>query len=957
MRRTICILFAFTLGWAVLTGVSTASADTTVSLTFDDGNADQMPAVQMLTDHGMHGTFYIIPGRVDRPNSQYMTWANVQTIFAAGNEIGGHTQNHLHLPDLSASQQQSEICGGRDSLLAKGYPQISFAYPFGDHESISEALVQQCGYLSGRGVGGLRDTGEPDADTIPPRNPWVLPTPGSIDIDDTLPDIKQWIMDAEAAGASGHSWIALVIHHLCDPDVTDCSDPDGVDDAYITPQDFDSLLDWLQPRALTGTHVKTVEEVMTGQAPQDTTAPTSSLKCDGASCQSGFYNHSVSATLSAIDNSGGSGVKNIRYTTDGSNPSASSAVYSTAIPVNSTTTIKWRAEDNAGNVEAIRSQTISIDTAKPTSSIQCNAATCQSGFYNASVSATLSGSDTGGSGLKNIRYTTNGSDPTGSSTIYSGPINVASTTTIKWRAEDNAGNVESPIKSQTIQVDTAKPTSSIQCDGAACQAFYNHSVNATLSATDNGGGSGVKNIRYTTNGSDPTGSSTVYSGAIPVSSTTTIKWRAEDNAGNVESIHTQAISLDTANPTSSIQCNGAACSSGFYNAAVSATLSGSDTGGSGLKSIHYTTDGSTPDVSDPSVTNGGSVPVSSTTTIKFRAEDNAGNLEATTHSQTISIDTVKPTSSILCDGDACSSSYDHAVQATFSGSDMGGSGLNGIRYTTNGSNPNGSSQLFVPGTSAPINVGSTTTVKFIGQDKAGNLEAPVNSQTITITIDAAPPTSSILCDGAPCLPSYDHPVEAALSAVDTGGSGVKEIRYTVDGSTPSDSSPVYSAPIQVDATTTIKWRAEDNAGNVEAPVNSQTIEITSEPPPPGGDDGSAGSAGATLGTFFSVKSLPNGTAKLTLEVTGPGELEALDGAADAAAAKKSGSLRIKPTSKSAAQAGRVTLVIKPSKAGKRILRRKGKLSVAVRIIFTPATGSPVEQTLKVKLRLRTNLKG
>ena len=491
MRRFTGILFAITLGWAVLTGVSTAAADTTVSLTFDDGNADQMPAVQMLTDHGMHGTFYIIPGRVDRPNSQYMTWANVQTIYAAGNEIGGHTQNHLHLPDLSASQQQSEICGGRDSLLAKGYPQISFAYPFGDHDSTSEQLVQQCGYLSGRGVGGLRDTGEPDADTIPPRNPWVLPTPGSIDIDDTLPNIKQWIMDAEAAGASGHSWINLVIHHLCDPDVTDCSDPSGVDDAYITPQDFDSLLDWLQPRALTGTHVKTVEEVMTGSAPQDTTAPVSSIKCNGASCSSGFYNAAVSATLSATDNTGGSGLKEIRYTTDGSNPTSSSPVYSAAIPVNSTTTIKWRAEDNAGNVESpVHSQLISIDTAKPTSSIQCNGAACASTFYNASVSATLSGNDTGGSGLKNIRYTTNGSDPTGSSTVYSGAIPVSSTTTIKWRAEDNAGNIESIQFTDSIQVDTVKPTSVIQCDAATCASAYNHSVSATLSGSDTGG-SGV----------------------------------------------------------------------------------------------------------------------------------------------------------------------------------------------------------------------------------------------------------------------------------------------------------------------------------------------------------------------------------------------------------------------------------------------------------------------------------
>ena len=48
------------------------------------------------------------------------------------------------------------------------------------------------------------------------------------------------------------------------------------------------------------------------------------------------------------------------------------------------------------------------------------------------------------------------------------------------------------------------------------------------------------------------------------------------------------------------------------------------------------------------------------------------------------------------------------------------------------------------------------------------------------------------------------------------------IRYTTDGSDPTVGSPTYSAPFTVSATRTVKYRAWDNAGNVEA-TKSQSI--------------------------------------------------------------------------------------------------------------------------------------
>ena len=314
----------------------------------------------------MEGTFFIIPGRVDRPNSPYMTWAQVQAIYDAGNEIGGHTRDHVNLidPMLSDAQVQDQICGGRQDLLDRGYPQVSFAYPFGDHDVRSEGFVQSCGYLTGRRVSGLGGEGEPKADTIPPEDQWLVRTRGSVDVNDTLPEIEDWITDAEAVDAgngSADAWFTLVFHHLCDPTVgTDCSDPNGVDDQYITPQDFETLLDFLQAHQ-PATLVRPMAQVM------DPIPPSSQISCNGTTCQPSAYGNPASVTFSANDTGGSgiSGVRGIRYTTDGSTPNGSSPLYvpgtSAPVGVGSTTTIRFRGEDNARNLEStVHSQTIEI---------------------------------------------------------------------------------------------------------------------------------------------------------------------------------------------------------------------------------------------------------------------------------------------------------------------------------------------------------------------------------------------------------------------------------------------------------------------------------------------------------------------------------------------------------------------------------------------------------------------
>jgi peptidoglycan/xylan/chitin deacetylase (PgdA/CDA1 family) len=226
-----------------------ATAETTVSLSFDDGWADQMAAKQILADHGLHGTFFVITGRVGTPG--HMGWDQVGAVYASGNEIGGHTVTHPDLTTLSPAQQQAEICGGRQGLLARGYPQLSFAYPQGRPNSTSEDLVEQCGYASARGVGGLTESW---AESIPPLNRWVIRTRDSVDDADTAITLEEWVLDAEAVSGG---WLNLVFHHICDP----ISDP-ACPDAHMTPSDLNAFLDWLAPREAIGTEVRTIGEVI-----------------------------------------------------------------------------------------------------------------------------------------------------------------------------------------------------------------------------------------------------------------------------------------------------------------------------------------------------------------------------------------------------------------------------------------------------------------------------------------------------------------------------------------------------------------------------------------------------------------------------------------------------------------------------------------------------------------------
>src|SRR5262249_19130169 len=74
---------------------------TVVTIQFDDGNADQLNALPLLQARDMTATFYINSGFIG--DATHLSVADLQTLEAAGNEIGGHTIDHANIKKLKTA--------------------------------------------------------------------------------------------------------------------------------------------------------------------------------------------------------------------------------------------------------------------------------------------------------------------------------------------------------------------------------------------------------------------------------------------------------------------------------------------------------------------------------------------------------------------------------------------------------------------------------------------------------------------------------------------------------------------------------------------------------------------------------------------------------------------------------------------------------------------------------------
>ncbi len=214
---------------------------TIVSLTFDDANSDNFAAAGLLTQHGLHGTFYVPSGLVG--TAGHMSWDQVNSLQTQGQEIGGHTVDHVTLRGLAAPDLRHEICDDRQTLQAHGFDPVSFAYPFGSYDEAAKSMVQRCGYTNARTVRG-------GPEVVPPPDAFALRGFPYV-VSDT--DFNKLVRYVTGTRKDGGGWVILIFHHVCD----------NCDYFSVQPDVLDRFAGWLADQQSSGNlTVRTVGEVM-----------------------------------------------------------------------------------------------------------------------------------------------------------------------------------------------------------------------------------------------------------------------------------------------------------------------------------------------------------------------------------------------------------------------------------------------------------------------------------------------------------------------------------------------------------------------------------------------------------------------------------------------------------------------------------------------------------------------
>jgi hypothetical protein len=311
--------------------------------------------------------------------------------------------------------------------------------------------------------------------------------------------------------------------------------------------------------------------------------------------------------------------------------------------------------------------------------------------------------------------------------------------------------------------DTTAPTTTATPSPAPNAAGWNKTdVTVALHATDEAGGSGVRDITYSLSGAQSAALSTLAgdtaSTTITSEGITTVTYFATDNASNVEASRTLVVRIDKTAPTLTTTRT-APNANGWNNGPVAVHFDAADS----LSGI----DG--PATFDTTVSSEGQ-----DQSVGHTFTDVAGNTRSATVSA-INIDLTSPRTTASPSPAANASGWWHtAVSVTLAASDNL-SGVATTQYMLDGG-------VWTPYTS-PIGVSTagTHTLQYRSTDRADNQET---AQTLTVRIDLIAPEAFIRFDpatkdlavfGRDALSGIPDPIAATLLST-APGSGNAQLR-------------------------------------------------------------------------------------------------------------------------------------------------------------------------------------
>ena len=255
----------------------------------------------------------------------------------------------------------------------------------------------------------------------------------------------------------------------------------------------------------------------------------------------------------------------IRYTTSGADPISSDTAYAAPLRLKGTTTLKARTFSGTEQ-SGVASLTYHVYH-----QVQAPVLSLRSDTFNAPVNMAIRRA----SSLDTVYYTTDGGEPSRTSTLYSDSIGITQSETIKARSFCGM-NKASSVESTVVVLAALKPTFSVP------GGIYRMGQSIALSSAS------PVTVYYTTDSTVPQSKWTRYAAPLTVDSATRI-WAYATNPGwTPSSVVTASYSFTTAVPSFSL-------AAGVYDTNKSLVLNDTASGAT----VHYTLDGSTPTCASP----------------------------------------------------------------------------------------------------------------------------------------------------------------------------------------------------------------------------------------------------------------------------------------------------------------------------------------------------------------------